>query len=203
MKSSNAGQCLFTGIVDEAHARALASTLMSEELFSGWGIRTLGSQAKRYNPMSYHNGSVWPHDVALIAYGLSRYGFQDEVQRLVAGLFDATLFLDSPRLPELFCGFDRRTGEGLTAYPVACSLQAWSVAAVFLLLQSLLDVRIDAQAKQVTFRNPSLPDYLSRIRLDKLPLGSQHANLEIHRHTYDVGIQVVHKPNDRNITICR
>ena len=203
VKSSNAGQCLFTGIVDESHAPALAATLLHDDLFSGWGIRTLGTSEKRYNPMSYHNGSVWPHDVALIAHGLSRYGFQEEVQQLVAGLFDATLFIDLQRLPELFCGFIRRPGEGPTAYPVACSPQAWSVAAVFLLLQSLLNVNIEAERRQIVFRNPSLPAYLRHVRIEKLPLGVDYATLEMHRRTYDVGVQIVHKPDNWEVLICK
>ncbi|MEO0330080.1 MAG: amylo-alpha-1,6-glucosidase [Bacteroidota bacterium] len=203
VKSSNAGQCLFTGIVEEELAHPLANTLMSEDMFSGWGIRTLGIREARYNPMSYHNGSIWPHDVALIAYGLSQYGFQKEAQRITAGLFDAALFLDLQRLPELFCGFDRRPGEGPTAYPVACSPQAWSVASVFLLLQSLLNLRIDALSRRITFHCPTLPDYLEHIRIERLQLGSEYATLEMHRQAYDVGIQVIDKPNDWEIVICK
>jgi len=203
VKSSNAGQCLFTGIVDRKHTHALTNTLMGEDMFTGWGIRTLGIQEVRYNPMSYHNGSVWPHDVALIAYGLSRYGFQEAAQQITAGLFDATLFLDLQRLPELFCGFDRRPGEGPTAYPVACSPQAWSVAAVFLLLQSLLNLEIDALAQRITFRSPTLPSYLEHIRIERLQLGSEHITLEMHRQTHDVGIQIIDKPKDWEVVICK
>jgi glycogen debranching enzyme len=105
-------------------------------MFSGWGIRTLSADAVRYNPMSYHNGSIWPHDNAMIAYGFARYGFQQEVLKVTQALFDASLFIELQRLPELYCGFERRRNEGPTSYPVACSPQAWSVAAVFILLQS-------------------------------------------------------------------
>src|SRR4030095_7188004 len=125
--------------------------LLNDDMFSGWGIRTLSTKEKRYNPMSYHNGSVWPHDVAMIAYGFAQYGFHSEAMKLTAGLFDSSLFLELQRLPELFCGFRRRKGEGPTLYPVACSPQSWSVAAVFMLLESCLHMEFSAPEKKVFF----------------------------------------------------
>jgi glycogen debranching enzyme len=119
VRSSNAGQCLFSGIADEKVASRLVKNLLADDMFSGWGIRTLSMNEKRFNPMSYHNGSVWPHDVALIASGFARYGFRKEAMQLTAAMFDASLFIEQQRLPELFCGFQRRKGEGPTAYPVA------------------------------------------------------------------------------------
>ncbi len=138
---------MFSGIATEEYARSTVQRLMSDEMFNGWGIRTLSSKEVRYNPMSYHNGSVWPHDTALIAYGFARYGFTQEALRLMQGLFDASLFIELQRLPELFCGFPFRRGEAPTSYPVACSPQAWSVAAVFLVLQACLQISIDAFQK--------------------------------------------------------
>ncbi|MFW5700564.1 MAG: glycogen debranching N-terminal domain-containing protein, partial [Cyclobacteriaceae bacterium] len=114
--SSNVGHCLFSGIIKPEYAEFVIKKLMSPEMFTGWGIRTLSSSAVRYNPMSYHNGSVWPHDTAMIAYGMAKYGYNNEVLKVVKGLFDASLFLELQRLPELFCGFTRRKGEGTTAY---------------------------------------------------------------------------------------
>ncbi|MEI6946630.1 amylo-alpha-1,6-glucosidase [Paraflavisolibacter sp. H34] len=193
VSSSNAGQCLFTGIVDEQYAGRLARTLLNEELFSGWGIRTLGRNSVRYNPMSYHNGSVWPHDTALIAYGLSKYGYQQEALQLVQGLFQASLFLDLQRLPELFCGFEQRPGEGPTAYPVACSPQAWSVAAVYLLLKACLQLEIDATKKEIYFRQPIMPPFLDTISIKNLPIGDTRVEIELNRYKNDVGINVLEK----------
>ena len=129
IKTSNAGQCLYTGIVDKRYAGTVADTLMAADSFSGWGVRTLAAAEARFNPMAYHNGSVWPHDNALIAAGLARYGFKDEANRIFAGLFQASLFVEY-RLPELFCGFEKQNDNAPVPYPVACSPQAWSAAAV-------------------------------------------------------------------------
>jgi glycogen debranching enzyme len=133
VRSSNTAQCLYTGIVSQKHAAVIAGSLLKPEFFSGWGVRTIPTDEVRYNPMSYHNGSVWPHDNALIAAGLAHYGFKDNVLQILAGMYEASLFLERRRLPELFCGFERRPGEGPTLYPVACSPQAWSAATVFML----------------------------------------------------------------------
>jgi len=160
--SSNAGHCLFTGIATEEKARKLADTLLSPDMFTGWGIRTLSVREARYNPMSYHNGSVWPHDNALIAYGLSLYGFQEHALKIMQGLFDAGLFIELQRLPELFCGFERRRGEGPTDYPVACSPQAWSVGAVFIMLQACFRGTIDHVQKQFCLTSPYCHPTLNR-----------------------------------------
>ena len=144
VRSSNAGQCLLTGIARPDRARAVAESLLEQGLFSGWGIRTIDASEARYNPMSYHNGSVWPHDNALIAAGFARYGFADLVGTILTALLDASRFFESHRIPELFCGFHKRRGEGPTLYPVACSPQAWAAGSVFLLLQAALGLTIDA-----------------------------------------------------------
>lgn len=199
--SSNPGHCLFTGLVDDNKARKLADTLLGPEMFGGWGIRTLSSREKRYNPMSYHNGSVWPHDNALIAYGLARYGFHDHVFKIMQGLFEATLFIDLQRLPELYCGFDRRSGEGPTAYPVACSPQAWSVAVVFMLMQACLNIDIKAVEKTILFNKPRLPDYLEFISIDKMMLDGQTCKLHLTRLYDDVGFYLLRKPEDWELII--
>lgn len=201
--SSNAGHCLFCGIVDEEKASQLASTLTSVEMFSGWGIRTLSELERRYNPMSYHNGSIWPHDNAIIALGLAKNGFQREAAKILSALFDASLFIELQRLPELYCGFRRRTGEGPTSYPVACSPQAWSVGAVFMLLQACLQVEINAVKKTIVFNKPVLPAYLDRISISNLVLGSATCNIELYRHEYDVGFNVIRKPDDWSILIVK
>src|SRR5207253_3892361 len=151
VRTSNAGHCLFAGVATPEHARRVAATLTDETSFSGWGIRTVASSEARYNPMSYHNGSVWPHDNALIAAGFARYGFKESAGMLLAGLLDASLFFDLHRLPELFCGFPRRAGESPTLYPVACAPQAWAAGAVFLLLEACLGLSVCSRAHTVVF----------------------------------------------------
>jgi glycogen debranching enzyme len=191
--SSNAGHALFSGIASEAHAAALARTLLSGEMFSGWGVRTLGSSAARYNPMSYHNGSVWPHDDALLAWGLSRYGFMQGAVRILEGLFDASRYFENGRLPELFCGFARQANEGPTLYPVACSPQAWSAAAPFLLVQAVLGLHIDAQAKQIRFVQPCLPEFLSELTLRDLKVGEHCVDLRLERLGGSTGLTVLRR----------
>ncbi len=199
--SSNPGHCLFTKIADEDKAKKLADTLLSKEMFSGWGIRTLSAKELKYNPMSYHNGSVWPHDNALIAYGLSLYGFQEHVLRIMEVIFNASLFINLQRLPELYCGFDRRSSEGPTAYPVACSPQAWSVAVVFMLLQACFKVEINAITKTIIFNKPQLPAYLEDISIDNLMLNGTSCRLNIKRLQDDVGFNLLQKPQDWEVII--
>jgi glycogen debranching enzyme len=199
--SSNPGHCLFTGIVDEALAVKLVNTLMGKNMFSGWGIRTLSVAEKRYNPMSYHNGSIWPHDNALFAFGLARYGFQEEALKILSALFNASLFIDLQRMPELYCGFEKRLGEGPTAYPVACSPQAWSVGAVFLLLQACLRLEINAVEKTISFNKPALPEYINKISITNLKLGKDHCDFEIYRYDFDIGFHVTRKPQEWSLVI--
>jgi glycogen debranching enzyme len=199
--SSNAGHCFFTGIVDIKHAEALAKTLTGKNMFSGWGVRTLGTNQKRYNPMSYHNGSIWPHDNALIAAGLSKYGFHRDALKILSALFDAALFIDMQRLPELFCGFERKKNEGPVAYTVACSPQAWSVGAVFLLLQSCLQIEIDAAAKTIRFNKPHLPAYLDTIRIQNLKAGDSYFEIELAKEENEVVCKVIKQPEDWQVII--
>lgn len=201
VQSSNVGHCLFSGIVEPEYAARIRDALFKPEMFTGWGIRTLSAAASRYNPMSYHNGSIWPHDNALIAYGLARYGFHHEAEELVKGLFDASLFIDLQRLPELFCGFERRKGEGPTAYPVACSPQAWSVGAVYLLVEAMLRIHIDAVNKKIDFYQPSLPPFIESINLNKISLGETEADISFHAHKNDVGINVISKPENWQLVV--
>src|SRR5262249_36972117 len=149
VRSSNAGHTLFGGIASSERARRVAEQLSGHDMFSGWGIRTLSPIEPRYNPMSYHNGSVWPHDTGPGAEGFSRYRFDDLIAAPFAGLFEASVMMDAHRLPELFCGFHRRAGEGPTLYPVACSPQAWSSGVVFGLLQTSLRLAIDPRARRL------------------------------------------------------
>lgn len=203
IKTSNAGQCLFTGIADQNKARKMVKTLMQPDLFCGWGIRTLSSEAKRYNPMSYHNGSVWPHDTALVAYGMGRYGLTSSSMDLLEGLFSASLYIELQRMPELFCGFSIRHGEAPTSYPVACSPQAWSVSAVYLMLQSCLQIFIDAPRKELTFNNPVLPSYLEKVCVRNLVVSSGIFELEFQRYEWDISIHIISKPHDWKVIVRR
>ncbi|HEX2929020.1 MAG TPA: amylo-alpha-1,6-glucosidase [Candidatus Binatia bacterium] len=189
VRTSNAGHCLFTGIAGSEQAGHIAATLMQEDSFSGWGVRTLALCEARFNPMAYHNGSIWPHDNALIAAGLARYGYKDEARRILGGLFDASLFVEY-RLPELFCGFYRRDGEGPIPYPLACSPQAWSAASVFLLLQAILGLEIDAGAARLSLTHPLLPDFLDEIKIEDLRVGAASVDVLIHRVAHRVAVEI-------------
>lgn len=193
VRSSNAGHCLFSGIASEAHAALMVRQLMSPDFFTGWGVRTLSSEEVRYNPMSYHNGSIWPHDNSLIAYGMARYGFKREAMQLMASLFDASLFMDLHRMPELYCGFERRYGEGPTLYPVACDPQAWAAGSVFLVLQACLGLSIQMPENKIWFRNPALPEFLEQIQLKNLKIGDNTLDITFVRDHHDVAINVKRK----------
>jgi glycogen debranching enzyme len=192
--TSNAGHCLFSEIASTEHAERTAHTLMGEGIFSGWGIRTLAASEVRYNPMSYHNGSIWPHDNALTAYGLGRYGLRESVLQILTGLFDASLFIDLHRLPELFCGFPRRPGEGPTLYPVACAPQSWAAASVFLLLQACLGLSVRGHPPQISFSYPLLPPFLQEVYIKNLRVGQASVDLFIRRHAQqDVSVSIARR----------
>jgi glycogen debranching enzyme len=172
----------------------MAAGLVSEPLFSGWGIRTVAAGEARYNPMSYHNGSVWPHDNALISSGLARYGFRREFHKVFSGLFDAALYMQYDRLPELFCGFHRRSREAPTLYPVACSPQTWASGALILMIQASLGIEFQPGRSMVVFRNPSLPEFLERVSIRGLTLsGNKSIDLNIRRFKNSVTIEMLRK----------
>jgi glycogen debranching enzyme len=193
VRASNAGHCLFAGIAAPDRAARVAWTLLGPATASGWGLRTLAATEARYNPMSYHNGSIWPHDNALIAAGLAAYGFTDHAVTILGRLFDASLFVNLHRLPELYCGFGRLSGQGPTLYPVACTPQSWASGAVFLLLQACLGLTIDGPARRVRFRHPRLPASLRMVRITNLRVGDASVDLELDRHPQHVGITVLRK----------
>ena len=193
VRSSNAGHALFAGIAPRDRAAAVARTLMAPESFSGWGIRTIATMEARYNPMAYHNGSIWPHDNAIIAAGFARYGFRDEPIAILEAMFEASLSMNLYRMPELFCGFAREAGEGPIWYPVACAPQAWASASVFLLLQSVLGLEIKAGRRLVQFTRPKLPEFLREVWIRDLRIGPDSVDLVLVRHESDVGINVIKK----------
>jgi glycogen debranching enzyme len=190
VQTSNAGHALFTGIARLERAEQVARVLMDRRFFTGWGIRTVSTGERRYNPISYHNGSVWPHDNAVIAFGLARYGFKDAVERILHGLFDTAAYMELRRLPELFCGFKRRSGRGPTLYPVACSPQAWAAATPFALIQATLGLEFDSSKSQIRLRNPRLPDFLDEVKISNLGFAGASVDLELHRHGHEVSVRV-------------
>jgi glycogen debranching enzyme len=189
VRTSNAGQLLFTGIVRPDRAAMVARGLMGPRFFSGWGVRTVARGEARYNPMSYHNGSVWPHDNALIALGLARYGLKDAVGQLFRGLFDAATYMDLRRLPELFCGFQRQPNRGPTLYPVACSPQAWASATPFSLIEAALGLEFDPRRSEIRLRDPHLPPFLDNVTLRNLRLGEASVDVCIRRHGKSVSVE--------------
>jgi glycogen debranching enzyme len=201
VRTSNAGQLLFTGIVHEDRARMVAADLMSQKFFSGWGIRTVARGEARYNPMSYHDGSIWPHDNALIALGFARYGLKHSVAHLFKGLFDAASYMDLRRLPELFCGFQRERRRGPVLYPVACAPQAWASATPFSLLEAALGLEFDAARGEIRLRDPRLPEFLNEVVLRDLRLGPSSVDLRVRRHGQEVSLEVLRTRGQIQVSI--
>jgi len=189
---SNAGHLLFTGLPTVTRAEAVTHRLLGTEFRSGWGIRTLARGQARFNPMSYHNGSVWPHDTSLAVAGMARYGERDAVAMILGEIYAAASHFQM-RLPELFCGFEREPGEGPIAYPVACLPQAWAAGSVFLMLQSALGIEIDALSKTVTIDAATLPTGIERLTVSGLQVGEASVDLAFER----LGDQVVVMPRNR------
>ncbi len=201
VRSSNAGQVLFTGIARPERALEVGDGLLRPNFFSGWGIRTIANTEARYNPMSYHNGSIWPHDNALIALGLARYGLKRSVERVFKGLFDAATYMEMRRLPELFCGFQRGRGRGPTLYPVACSPQAWASATPFTLIEASLGLQFDPAANEIRLHNPSLPSFLDEVVLRNLHLKDSSVDLKVRRHANDVSVEILERRGDIQVSI--
>lgn len=203
VRSSNAGHALYTGIAREERAAQVVDTLFDEQTFCNWGLRTIAHTETRYNPMSYHNGSIWPHDNALIAAGLGAYGFKEQALKLLTAFFDASLFVDLQRLPELFCGFRRRPGKGPILYPVACIPQSWAAGSVFLFLQACLGLSIRAPERRISFHYPLLPPTLEEIQIDGLQVGDAHVDLLLRRHERDVVVTILDRVGDVEVTVTK
>lgn len=191
--TSNAGHTLWCSLASPEHAARMAERFLEPDFFSGWGIRTVAAGQARYNPMSYHNGSVWPHDNALVAVGLARYGHSAAALQVMNGLFEATLHFAQHCVPELFCGFSRREGEGPTLYPLACAPQAWSAAAVFAMLQAGLGLQVEASRASVSLRAPRLPAFIEWLELRDLRAGPGTVDLLLRRYDENVGVCVLRK----------
>ena len=191
VRTSNAGHMLFAGAALPERAASVAKALMATTSFTGWGIRTVDSREVRYNPMSYHNGSIWPHDNALIAAGLARYGFRREAASIFEGLFAASVHMDLRRLPELFCGFPRQRNSAPTTYPVACVPQSWATAAPLSLIQSVLGLNFDFESQSITFHQPLMPDFLEEVRLSNLHIGHGAADVLLQCNGNEVAVHLI------------
>ena len=199
--TSNPGHCLYCGIVEPEKANKVAVRLMAPDMFCGWGVRTLSSECPAFNPMSYHNGSVWPHDNAIIAAGLKRYGHGRAVMKIAGALFDVATAARDFRLPELYCGFDRSERTSVVAYPVACIPQAWAAAAPFLLLQAMLGISPDAPARALRIERPTLPDWLGQIRLHGLRVGNATVTLAFERDGAVTAFALLGQAGKVNVTM--
>jgi glycogen debranching enzyme len=203
VRSSNAGQCLFSGIASWAHSRRTMDSLLSPGFFSGWGVRTIATGERRYNPMSYHNGSVWPHDNALIAFGTTTSREKDLALKIMCGLLDLSVFIELHRLPELICGFPRRPGKAPTLYPVACSPQAWAAGAVFLVLQACLGISIHAKESRIYLHHTALPEAVPEVRVRNLKVGNASVDLHFDRHAESVAVDLLRRNGDVEIVALR
>ena len=191
VRTSNAAHVLWTGIAKPERAARIAAEVVTPKFMSGWGIRTVAVGEARYNPMSYHNGSVWPHDNALIAWGLSRTGQVDAAERVFEALFSASTYFSARRLPELFCGFRRRRSAPPTLYPVACAPQAWAAATPFLMLQACLGLEFDPAERAIRFRNPRLPAFLDEVTLRDLGFDGARIDVRLRRDGQAVALRVL------------
>ena len=198
---SNPGHGLYCGIVDEDKAVPLAKRLLAPDMFSGWGVRTMSKAAAAYNPMSYHNGSVWPHDNALIAAGLKRYGFTRSTNRVATALFDAAISADYFRLPELFCGFTRRTPNRPVSYPIACSPQAWAAGSPFLMLQAMLGISARAHQNLLTVNLPHLPTWLNTVEVRNLAIGDSRLSLVFRREGEITSFSMLEREGDVRVVM--
>jgi glycogen debranching enzyme len=201
--ASNAGHLLWTRLVSDNRAHIVARRLMADDMFTGWGVRTLASGERLYNPMSYHNGSVWPHDTAIAAVGMRRYGLTDPFITLATGLFEGVLQFENMRMPELFCGFPRVDGYGPTQYPVACSPQAWAAGVVFMLIASMLGLTPDAADNQLTLNRPRLPGWLAWIEIRGLQLRSSRMTLRASQGQDGAAIEMLSRHGDAELVVRR
>ena len=198
---SNAGHCLWSGIASPEHANRVVDRLMAPDMFSGWGIRTYAAGQAGYNPIGYHTGTVWPHDVSLIAAGFKRYGRHEEANRLVGRIFEAAQHFADFRLPELFCGFDRDHSPLPVPYPVACAPQAWAAGSTFLFLETMLGLRPHADKRELELERPELPEWLQKVTVSNLRVGDGTIDLLFHRWRGGTSAEVLRKSRDLAVTI--
>jgi len=198
---SNAGHALWTGIVEAEHAPAVAAALGTPAMVSGWGLRTFAAEQAGYNPIGYHTGTVWPHDTAIAAAGLRRYGFDDAADTLSSGMLAAAQHFPAFRLPELFCGFDRASTGSPIAYPVACSPQAWAAGASLMLIRTMLGLAADAPNRRLTLDRPILPAGLTKVVVRGIRVGESSCDLLLHRWRGLTSAEVLRKDPDLEVVV--
>jgi glycogen debranching enzyme len=203
VRTSNAGHALFSGIAESHAAAALVRTLFQPDMFSGWGVRTVSTKEVQYNPLSYHNGSIWPHDTAMIAYGLAQYGYQNRSAHILATMLEASSFIPLQRMPELYCGFERREGQGPTLHPIACSPQAWAAASSLCLIQACLGLSIDALERRIVVNKPFLPESVERLEIHNILVGDSTIDLGFQRYAQDVGVHVLRRGGDIAVSVLK
>ncbi|MFA6989436.1 MAG: glycogen debranching N-terminal domain-containing protein [Candidatus Gastranaerophilaceae bacterium] len=201
--TSNPGHCLETGIINEEYLNIVAERFFEPDMFSGWGIRTLSKYDKLYNPMSYHNGSIWPHDNSIIALGLSKIGRTDLVNRIISALFEASRLIEYKRLPELFCGFSRiyKRLDPPVKYPLSCSPQGWAAASIYLSLQAILCIFPDAQKNELLINNAIIPNWISYLKIDNLRIGNSAIDAEFRKTSNGFVLDVLEKRGNIDIII--
>ncbi len=202
-RTSNAGHVLLAGLADRRRAETVVRSLMGPDFFTGWGVRTVARGETLFNPIAYHNGSVWPHDNSLIAQGMAIYGFKAEVLRITTAMFDAVTHFGHMRMPELFCGFDRVVEEEPVLYPVACNPQAWAAGSVFLFLRACLGLRVDGSAGRLIFERPTLPPIIERVKISGLRCGGSSATLLFSRYQDDVGVNVLRRDGPLEVVVIK
>jgi glycogen debranching enzyme len=201
--TSNPAHCLWTGIVDESRAARVAARMLADDMFSGWGIRTLSSKERRYNPMSYHNGSVWPHDNAIAAAGFRRYRLPEHAITITSALFDASRTFEHARIPELFCGFTRHAEHGPVSYPVACAPQAWAAGSMLQMLTALLGLEADAPQGRLTFQSPVLPGWLRTVEIHNLRVGAASLDVSLSRGRDGASVELIARRGDVELIVRR
>jgi glycogen debranching enzyme len=201
VRSSNVGHALFCGIATPERALASATGLMQSDFFSGWGVRTLAYGEQRYNPMSYHNGSIWPHDNAILAAGLARYGAKGGTAAIFDSVMRAAAYMDDRRIPELYCGFRRRRGRGPVLYPSACSPQAWSASAPFSMIESLLGMEFYPDERELRLNNPILPASISSLTVRNVQLGNAVADFVVRASSTAPTLEVIRADGDIRISL--
>ena len=201
--SSNPGHLLWTRIVSDSRAQIVARRLLQDDMFTGWGLRTLSSRERQYNPMSYHNGSVWPHDTALAAVGMRHYGMTSQFLTLATGLFESVLQFDDMRMPELFCGFPRVAGYAPTRYPVACSPQAWATGVVFQLVDAMLGLRPEAADNQITLSRPTLPGWLTWLEVRGLRVSKSRLGVRVSQGSDGAAVELLARDGDAELVVRR
>ena len=201
--SSNPGHLLWTRIVSDSRAQIVTRRLLQDDMFTGWGLRTLSSRERQYNPMSYHNGSVWPHDTALAAVGMRSYGMTSQFITLATGIFESVLQFDDMRMPELFCGFPRVAGHAPTRYPVACSPQAWASGVVFHLVGAMLGLRPEAADNQITLSRPTLPGWLTWIEARGLRVSKSRLAVRVSQGSDGAAVELLARDGDAELVVRR